>query len=107
MLDLVEDGEPWKKQEIQHLINTEFDIEYHPNHLPPLLDDLGHSVRGIAYERPDRPENTYEMLDERVGNVFAKNELNDPHNKRKGEENDEVWTVGDDVLTDSGNVVRF
>jgi len=26
LLDLLEDDEPWKKQEIQHLINTEFDV---------------------------------------------------------------------------------
>ncbi len=30
LLDHLEDGEPWKKQEIQHLLNEEFDIEYHP-----------------------------------------------------------------------------
>ncbi len=41
LLDLLEEGEPWKKQEIQHLINIEFDVEYHPNYLPRLLDDLG------------------------------------------------------------------
>ena len=32
LLDLLEEGEPWKKQEIQHLINEEFDVEFHPNY---------------------------------------------------------------------------
>jgi transposase len=45
LLDLLEQGEPWKKQEIQHLLNEEFDVGFHPNYLPRLLDDLGLSFR--------------------------------------------------------------
>jgi transposase len=30
LLELLRDGQPWKNQEIQHLLNEEFDVEYHP-----------------------------------------------------------------------------
>jgi len=56
LLELLEDGEPWKKQEIQHLLNEKFDIEFHPNYLPRLLDDLGLSYAIPRTERPDRPK---------------------------------------------------
>ena len=64
LLDLLEEGKPWKKQEIQNLINQEFDIEFHPNYLPRLLDDLGLSYAIPRTEKPDRPENADEILDE-------------------------------------------
>lgn len=54
LLTLLEEDEPWKKQEIQHLINTEFDVEFHPNYLPRLLDDLGLSYAIPRTERPNR-----------------------------------------------------
>jgi transposase len=53
LLDLLAEGEPWKKQEIQHLINQEFDVEFHPNYLPRLLDDLGLSYAIPRTERLD------------------------------------------------------
>jgi transposase len=28
LLELLRDGQPWKTQEIQHLLNKEFDVEY-------------------------------------------------------------------------------
>ena len=29
LIERLRDGQPWKSQEIQHLLNQEFDIEYH------------------------------------------------------------------------------
>ena len=107
LLDLLEDGEPWKKQEIQHLINTEFDVEYHPNYLPRLLDDLGLSYAIPRTERPDRPDNAEEILDECVGDAFAEDTTDDPHNKQPEDDSDEEWTVDDDVRTDGGTTVGF
>jgi len=107
LLDLLEEGEPWKKQEIQHLINTEFDVEFHPNYLPRLLDDLGLSYAIPRTERPDRPDNAEEILDERVGDAFAEDETDEPHNKREEDDSDEEWTVDDDVRTDGGTTVGF
>ncbi len=107
LLDLLEEGEPWKKQEIQHLINTEFDVEYHPNYLPRLLDDLGLSYAIPRTERPDRPDNAAEILDERVSDVSAEDESDEPHNKREGDESDNEWTFNEDVRTDGGTTVGF
>jgi len=107
LLDLLEEGEPWKKQEIQHLINTEFDVEYHPNYLPRLLDDLGLSYAIPRTERPDRPDNAAEILDERVSDAFAEEEPDNPHNKREGDDSDDEWTVDDDIRTDGGTTVGF
>jgi len=69
LLDLFEEGEPCKKQEIQDLVNQEFDIEFHPNYLPRLLDDLDLSFAVPRTERPDRPENAEEILGERVESI--------------------------------------
>ena len=73
LLDLLEEGETWEKQEIQHLINTEFDIEFHSNNLPRLLDDLGLSY---VIPRTERPDN-------------AEDETDEPHNKQPEEDGDE------------------
>ena len=107
LLDLLEEGEPWKKQEIQHLINTEFDVEYHPNYLPRLLEDLGLSYAIPRTERPDRPDNAAEILDERVGDAFAEDTTDDPHNTRPEDDSDEEWTVDDEIRTDGGATVGF
>lgn len=107
LLELLEEGEPWKKQEIQHLLNTEFDVEFHPNYLPRLLSDLGLSYAIPRTERPDRPEDADEILDERVADAFAEGETDDPHNKRPEDDSDKEWTVDDDVRTDGGTTIGF
>jgi transposase/transposase-like protein len=38
LLELLREGQLWKKQEIQHLINEEFKIEFHPAHLTSFLE---------------------------------------------------------------------
>jgi len=107
LLDLLKEGEPWKKQEIQHLINTESDVEFHPNYLPRLLDDIGLSYAIPRTERPDRPDNAAEILDERVSDAFDEDETDDPHNKRPEDGSDSEWTVDEDVWTDGGMTVGF
>jgi transposase len=52
LLELLRDGEPWKKQEIQQLLIDEFDVEYHPTYLPTFLSDLGLSYAIPRTERP-------------------------------------------------------
>ena len=89
LITLLREGEPWKKQEIQHLLNTEFDIEYHPNHLPRMLAGLGLSYAIPRTERPDRPDNADEILDERVADAFDEEDPEKPHNKRSGDDADE------------------
>jgi transposase len=59
-------GPALEKQEIQYLLNEEFEFEYHPNSLPTLLDNLGLRYAIPRTKRPDRPENTEEILNERV-----------------------------------------
>jgi hypothetical protein len=95
---LLEEGEPWKKQEIQHVINQEFDVKFYPNYLPRLLDDLGLSYAIPRTERPDQPENADEILDERVADAFAEDDGDEPHNKQPEDDNDEEWTLDDDVM---------
>lgn len=70
LLELLREGQPWKKQEIQHLINEEFDVEFHPAHLTTFLEKLGLSYAIPRTKRPSRPENAEEILDERVADAF-------------------------------------
>ena len=37
LVEMLRDGQPWKSQEIQHLLNEEFDVEYHPDYLGKFL----------------------------------------------------------------------
>ena len=107
LINRLKEGEPWKKQEIQHLLNTEFDVEFHPNYLPRFLSDLGLSYAIPRTERPDRPNNADEILDERVADAFDEDETDDPHNKRLEDDSDEEWTVDDDIRTDGGTTIGF
>jgi transposase len=64
---MLRDGQPWQPQEIQQLINDEFGVEYHPVYLDEFLKDLGLSYAIPLTKRPSRPDNTEEILNERVG----------------------------------------
>lgn len=46
-----------EKQEIQHLISEEFDVEFHPVYLKQFLTNLGLSRAIPRTKRPSRPEN--------------------------------------------------
>lgn len=83
LIEMLRDGQPWKSQEIQHLLKEEFGVEYSRNYLGTFLRNLGLSY---AKPRPKRPHQ--------------------PHNKREGE-NDDGWVVEDDVCTDGGTVLGF
>src|SRR5699024_73054 len=104
LIEFLRDGQPWKSQEIQHLLVEEFDVEYHPNYLGTFLRKLGLSYAKPRPKRPHRPENPDEMLDERVDDALDESEDEQPHNKRAGEDS-EGWVVDDDVCTDGGTVV--
>jgi len=97
LLQLLQEGQPWKSQEIQHLLAEEFGVEYHPDYLGKFLRNLGLSYAKPRPKRPNRPENSEEVLDE--GD-------DQPHNKEKGDEED-GWVVNDDICTDGGTVVGF
>jgi transposase len=112
LLDLLREGQPWKKQEIQQLLIDEFDVEYNPNYLPTFLDDLGLSYAIPRTKRPSRPNNPDEILDERVEDALDEEEDDtddQPHNKYDGDDDgdEEVWTVDDDIRTDGGTVFGF
>jgi len=97
LLELLQEGQPWKSQEIQHLLAEEFDVEYHPDYLGKFLRNLGLSYAKPRPKRPNRPENPEEVLDETD---------DEPHNKEEGDEED-GWVVDDDICTDGGTVVGF
>ena len=107
LIKLLREGEPWKKQEIQHLLNTEFDIEYHPNYLPRMLADFGLSYAIPRTERPDRPDNADKILDERVADASDEEGPEKPHNKRSDDDSSESWVVDDDICTDGGTAIGF
>lgn len=58
-------------------------------------------------ERQDRLENTDEILNERVADAFAGDGTGAPHNKQPEDDEDENWTVDNDVRTDAGTTVGF
>jgi transposase len=105
LLELLQEGQPWKSQEIQHLLAEEFGVEYHPDYLGKFLRDLGLSYAKPRPKRPNRPENPEEVLDERVSDALDETD-DEPHNKEAGDEED-GWVVDDDVCTDGGTVVGF
>lgn len=107
LLELLREGQPWKKQEIQHLLGEEFGVEYHPNYLPTFLEKLGLSYAIPRTKRPDRPENAEEILDERVEYAFDEDIHDEPHNKRETDEDEEDWERKDNVRTDGGTVIGF
>jgi len=94
-----------EKQEIQHLINQEFGVEYHPVYLGQFLKTLGLSYAIPRTKRPSRPENAEEVLDERVGDAFNETEADKPHNKRD-DDDEEGWVVND-IYPDGGTVIGF
>ena len=107
LIERLREGQPWKKQEIQHLLDEEFDVEYHPNYLPTFLDDLGLHYAIPRTKRPDRPDNAAEILDERVEYAFDEEAHDHPHNKREDDDDNEDWDTDRDVCTDGGIVVGF
>jgi len=107
LIDRLREGQPWKKQEIQHLLDEEFDVEYHPHYLPTFLDELGLSYAIPRTKRPDRPANAEEILDERVEYAFDEDAPDRPHNKREADDEDGEWNTDDDICTDGGTVVGF
>ena len=104
LLEMLRDGQPWKSQEIQHLLKEEFDVEYHPDYLGKFLRELGLSYAKPRPKRPHRPENPEEILDERVDDALVEDDS--PHNKREGDD-EEGWVVDDNVCTDGGTVLGF
>ena len=107
LIERLREGQPWKKQEIQHLLNEEFDVEYHPHYLPTFLDDLGLSYAIPRTKRPDRPDNAEEILNGRVEYAFDEDAHDEPHNKREDDEDDEDWERDEDIRTDGGTVIGF
>ena len=104
LVELLREGQPWKSQEIQHLLKDEFDVEYHPDYLGTFLRELGLSYAKPRPKRPNRPENPDEILEERVEDAL--DEDDQPHNKNEGED-DDGWVVDEDVCTDGGTVLGF
>ena len=104
LLELLRDGQPWKSQEIQHLLNEEFAVEYHPDYLGEFLRDLGLSYAKPRPKRPSRPENPDEILEERVDDAL--DEDAEAHNKRECDD-EEGWIVDEDVCTNGGTVIGF
>ena len=105
LLVILREGQPWKAQEIHHLLAEEFDVEYHPDYLGRFLRNLGLSYAKPRPERPSRPENPDEILEERVADAFDEDDKT-PHNKRE-DDDEEGWVVDDDICTDGGTVVGF
>src|SRR5699024_5391896 len=105
LLELLREGQPWKSQEIQYLLNEEFDVEYHPAYLGRFLKKLGLSRAIPRTQRPSQPENAEGILGECVEDAFDE-DSDEPHNKQDGDDG-EGWVVDDDICTDGGTVLGF
>lgn len=57
LLERLRDGQPWKSQEVQRLLDEAFDVEYHPDYLGTFLRGLGLSYAKSWPKRPTRPGN--------------------------------------------------
>ncbi len=104
LVEMLREDQPWKSQEIQHLLQEEFGVTYNPDYLGTFLRNLGLSYAKPRPKRPHQPENPDEILKERVDDAL--DEENHPQNKREGE-GDDGWVVDDDVCTDGGTVLGF
>jgi transposase len=104
LVEMLREDQPWKSQEIQHLLQKEFGVEYSSNYLGEFLRNLGLSYAKPRPKRPHRPENPEEILEERVDDALDEDER--PHNRQEGDD-DEGWVVDDDVCTDGGTVIGF
>lgn len=56
LLALLQEDQPWQLHEIQHLLDEEFDVAYHPDYLGKFLRDLGVSYAKPLPQRLTRPE---------------------------------------------------
>jgi transposase len=92
LIEMLRDGQPWTAQEIHRLLEEEFSVEYSPNYLGTFLRNLGLSYTKPRSKRQHRPENSGELIEERVNDAL--NEDDQPHNKRE-EGDDEGWVVDD------------
>jgi len=104
LVEMLREDQPWKSQEIQHLLQEEFGVKYSPNYLGTFLRNLGLSYAKPRPKHPHQPENPDESLEERVEDPV--DEDDQPHNKREGEDED-GWVVDDDICTDGGTVFGF
>lgn len=103
-LDLLAEDEPWTSQEIQQLLDQEFDVEYHPDYLSSFLRSLGLKYAKPRPRRPSRPDDADEILEDRLGEAVAESDA--PKNQRETDESG-GWTLDNDVSTDGGTVVGF
>jgi transposase len=104
LVEMLRKGQPWKSQEIQHLLQEEFGVSYSPNYLGIFLRGLGLSYAKPRPKRPHRPDNPEEILEECVDDALDEDEQ--PHNKQERED-EKGWVVDDDVCTDGGTVLGF
>jgi len=104
LVELLREGQPWKSQEIQHLLMEEFDVEYSASYLGTFLRNLGLSYAKPRPKRPHQPDNPEEILEERVDDAL--DEGDSPHNKEP-EDPEKGWVVDDDICTDGGTVLGF
>lgn len=94
LIEMLREGQPWQSQEIHHLLQEEFGVAYSPNYLGTFLRELGLSYAKARPNRPSRPANPDELLEERVDDRPEGNKH--PHNKPDGQKSD-GWVVDDDV----------
>ncbi len=106
LLELLRDGQPWKSQEIQHLRNEEFNVEYHSDYLGKFLRDLGLSFTKPSSKRPYRPDDPDEIHEEPIDDALDEDGDAGPYSKREGAD-EEGWVVDEDVCTDGGTVIGF
>jgi transposase len=62
LVEMLRDGQPWKSQEIQHLLQEEFGVSYSPNYLDTFLRNLGLSYakhgQGVHIDQKNPPNSS-------------------------------------------------
>lgn len=101
-LDWVRADQPWSSQEIQHLLQDEFNVEYSSGYLGEFLRNIGLSYEKPRPKRPTRPNDTNENPVDRVTDALEESDSLD----KRGEDLEEGWILDDDIRTDGGRVVE-
>lgn len=74
---LLEEGQPWRTQDILHLIEEEFNVTYHPNYIHELLRSFDMHYAKPRPKRPERPDDSDEILEERLDEALEDDDADD------------------------------
>ena len=66
----LETDQPWRTQEVIHLIEEEYGVTYHPNYIYELLRSFDMHYAEPRPKRPERPDDADEILEDQFDDAF-------------------------------------